>query len=420
MSREAIREKDILHLGQLKRVISLLDARHEVGCRRDTAGNRKLHFDQYVKLVLLYVRNPLLASIRDLRQAAAPPKVAAALGVSRFSAGSFSESVHVFDPDRLEPIVAELASQLRPQEKDPRLSGLGQALTLVDGTILSALARMARKALMDDPQAGRFTTGRDGTARHGFRLHTPLDLETSHPRRIDRTGARNGGASRESAVLARNLEPGRCYVGDCTYSDRRLTDVVAAGSSYVVRAADNTAFEAVEERLLTRADLAAGVVRDVVIRFTGDGSPGMAHAVRRVEVQVDPHERRARSGKKRVDLLPPHTCLLDLPAELIALTYKLRYTVELFFRLFKQLLGMRHLLSQRENGIDVQIQCTLIVCLLLQLITGKKPNKRLRTAVGFYLLGLCDERHLIGELNRPDNAGVKLRAKDELWKKLGV
>jgi hypothetical protein len=421
MSRDAIREKDILHLGHLKRVFSLLDALHDVGCERDKPGNRELHFDQYVKLFLLYVWNPLIGSIRQLQEAAALPKVAKALGVSRFSAGSFSESVNVFDPERLKPIVAELASRLQPGKKDPKLAELKQVLTLVDGTILSALTRMARKAFMDDPLAARFTTGREGKGRYGFRLHTQLDLETFHPRRIDRTGARNGGESRESSVLAAHLEAGRCYVGDCTYSDRELTDqIVAAGSSYVMRGPENSVFEVLEERLLTQADLDAGIVRDALIRFSGEGSPELAHTVRRIEVQVAPHERRSRAGKKQVDLIPVHTCLLDLPAELVALIYKRRYTVEFFFRIFKQLLGMKHLLSQRENGIDIQVQCTLIVCLLLQLITGKKPDKRMRTVIGFYLLGLCDERHVIDRLNRPDNTGIKLRAKDELWKKLGV
>jgi len=81
---------------------------------------------------------------------------------------------------------------------------------------------------------------------------------------------------------------------------------------------------------------------------------------------------------------------------------------------------MKHLLSQRENGIDIQIHCTLIVCLLLQLMTGKKPDKRMRNIVGWYLVGLADEQDVIAHLTKPDNKGIKLRAKDELWKKLGV
>ena len=106
--------------------------------------------------------------------------------------------------------------------------------------------------------------------------------------------------------------------------------------------------------------------------------------------------------------------------ELIALIYRQRYTVELFFRTFKQLLGMRHLLSQRQEGIDIQIYCTVIVCLLIQIISGRKPNQAMRNMVGFYLLGLASEENVVEFLNRPDNRGVKLRTKDEIWKKLGV
>jgi hypothetical protein len=93
--------------------------------------------------------------------------------------------------------------------------------------------------------------------------------------------------------------------------------------------------------------------------------------------------------------------------------------IELFFRVFKQLLGLRHLISQREEGIDVQVYCALIVCLLIQLISGKRPNKAMRNMAGWYLIGLATGQDVIDFLNRPDNTGVKKRAKDELWKKLG-
>jgi hypothetical protein len=113
------------------------------------------------------------------------------------------------------------------------------------------------------------------------------------------------------------------------------------------------------------------------------------------------------------------TDLLGLEAELVALIYRYRYTVELFFRILKQLLGMRHLISEREEGIDIQVYCTLIVCLLIQLISGKKPDKAMRNIVGWYLVGLATTDDLVAFINRPDNTGVKLRAKEALWKKLG-
>jgi hypothetical protein len=420
-SASSLKEKDVLCLGHLQRVLPMLDRLHEVGCERDTAGNRELFFDGYVKLVLLYLWNPLIDSMRTLQEATALPNVAKALGVKRFSLGSFSEAPRLFEPQRLRAIIEELAGDLHPPAagaKDPRLGDLKHALTLVDSTVLKALTRLARAATGFDT---RYNTARDGHAVHGWRLHTQLDLETFSPRHLQRTGARNAGADREHNVLRRNLEGDRCYVGDGGYGDRTLfDDIVDAASSYVIRLREDSVFDVIEERLLSQEALDAGVVRDAVAQLGGsDAQPTMRHPVRLVAVQVEPHPRRVRSGIKQCDLILLGTSLLDLPAELVALIYRQRYTVELFFRTFKQLLGLRHLLSQRQEGIDIQVYCTVIVSLLICLITGKRPNKSNRNMIGWYLIGLASEQELIAHLNRPDNTGIKKRAQEELWKTLG-
>lgn len=424
MAAGELQYKDITCLGHLKRVFELLDRLHDVGCERDTAGNRQLHFDGYCKLVLLHIWNPLLESVPDLQRAVGLPQVAKALGVKRFSAGSFSESVRVFEPEQLLPIIEELTGQLPSFPQARGLDDLDHLLTLVDGTVLPAIARLARLVggiCADGLPATRYNTARNGKAMHGWRLHTQFDLKTFAPHRIDRTGARNAGANRESHVLRANLEPGRCYVGDGGYADRKLFDDIAGiGSSYVIRAADNSVFEVIEERLLSQEALDAGIVRDALVRLEG-----AEHLVRRIEVQVQPHIRRFRNGSKPIDLialttnLDPALGCQELAPELIALIYLQRYSVELFFRAFKQLMGMRHLLNQRSEGIDIQIYCTVISCLLIQIISGKKPNKAMRSMVGFYLMGWASEEDVLKELNKPDNRGVKLRAKEELWKKLG-
>ena len=80
---------------------------------------------------------------------------------------------------------------------------------------------------------------------------------------------------------------------------------------------------------------------------------------------------------------------------------------------------MRHLLSRRRNGVETQTHLAAIACLVIGLQTGRKPDKRTVETLGWYLLGLANERDVIDHLNRPDDRGVKLRAKDALWKKLG-
>ena len=92
---------EIRGLKYFKTLLPLFERLHDVGCARDTAGNRDLHFDQYAALVMLYLFNPLIGSLRTLQQSLGLPKVAQTLGVKRFSAGSFSEAPAVFEPQRL-------------------------------------------------------------------------------------------------------------------------------------------------------------------------------------------------------------------------------------------------------------------------------------------------------------------------------
>ncbi len=421
-------EKDIVCLGHLGRVFPLLDKLKNVGCARDAAGNREFHFDDFCKLVLLYTWNPLIRSVRDLQRAVGLPNVAKALGVKRFSLGSFSESCRVFEPELLKKVIEELAGELRSLPQDPRLADLKHALTLVDGTLLEALPRMARAACADTYVLKQ----RDGRELHAYKLHTQLDLRTFHPVRIDRTGGCNAGELRESAVLQRSLTPGLCYVGDAAYAQYRLLDdVIDINSSFVMRIREDCAHKVIEERPLTPEARAAGIVRDVLVDL--GSTEKMKHRVRLISLEIEPHQRRTRKaerphggatdkaykGKRVCDRLTLVTSLVDLPADLTALIYSKRYSVELFFRFFKQLLGMRHLLSRRDQGIDTQVYCAVIVCLLINLMTGKKPNRGMVSMIGFHLLGLATDQDVLNYLNLPDNTGVKNRIKEALWKNLG-
>src|SRR5476651_598244 len=94
---------------QLERAAELLAHLHDCGCQRDKAGNRELHFDDYVLLVLLYLFNPMIDSMRTLQKVASLPEVRKRLGIKPFSLGSFSESCRVFDPARLQEVVDQLA-----------------------------------------------------------------------------------------------------------------------------------------------------------------------------------------------------------------------------------------------------------------------------------------------------------------------
>jgi hypothetical protein len=382
------------------RVLSpLLQRLRDAGTERDHAGNRQLHFDQYCALVLLMLFNPTLRSLRSLQQASELSKVQEKLGVGRFSLGSFSESSHVFDPDLLLPVLEELAGKLQPTGHDPRLKDLHHILTVVDGTILKALPRMAEAIWLKS---------KNGQARHAWRLHTHFEVERYVPTRMERTDALNHGASDEKAVLRRQLEPDHCYVLDRGYAQYTLFNaIVAVGSSYVCRVKDNSSFEVVEGRTLTVESREAGVIQDALVHL-GIASKAKwrpTHATRLVVVASEPHVKRG--GRKGKTAGPPSsdrlllaTNLLDVPAEIISLIYRYRWTIEIFFRFFKQILGCRHLLCAYPNGIAIQAYCAIIACMLLNLWTGRKPTLRTYEMICLYFQGWASEEEVLAHLEK--------------------
>ena len=274
---------------RLRRVASLLSAVHDVGCERDKAGNRDLHFDDYVVLCLLYLMNPLIDSMRTLQRVAELPEVQKRLGIRRFSLGSFSESCRVFDPSRLGEIVAQLAGDLQGIDRHELLKGLPGRLTLVDSTLLQTLSTVAEAAFM---------THAHGRYRHAWRLHLQLDVDHHTPSEWEVTTPKNTGKTDEKNVLRRHLRPGHTYVMDRWYAQFVLwNDIKAAGSSYVCRVRDNSVYDVLEDRPLTREATEAGIISDQVVKI-GLSKPAAEradHPTRLICVTSTPHQKRGKA-----------------------------------------------------------------------------------------------------------------------------
>jgi hypothetical protein len=91
---------------------------------------------------------------------------------------------------------------------------------------------------------------------------------------------------------------------------------------------------------------------------------------------------------------------LDRDAELVALAYKYRWAVELFFRGSQWVVGCRHLLSQTANGVRRPVSVALIARLLSSLGVGGAPTKRTSEMLCFYLSGWASETELIAHIER--------------------
>ncbi|MDA7662745.1 hypothetical protein N8550_01960 [Pirellulaceae bacterium] len=72
--RKKIEEPDITGLKFFDQLGPLLQRLHDDGCDRDKSNNRTLHYDQYCMLMLLYLFNPVVTSLRGIQQASALKK----------------------------------------------------------------------------------------------------------------------------------------------------------------------------------------------------------------------------------------------------------------------------------------------------------------------------------------------------------
>jgi hypothetical protein len=381
--RQEIETRDLRGFKYFKKVRRVLGRLHLAGCERDRAHNRQLHLDEYILLHLLHLFNPLCVSLRSIQQACELRKVQQVLGVSRNSLGSLSEAARVFDSRLLLDVIAELGAELRPLPHDARLDDLGGAVvTLTDGTVLAALPRIAAAlGLGDAPSA--------------FKAHVEFEVLSGVPVAATLTDAH----ADERQVLAANLRPGRLYVSDRGYADYGLFQkILDAGSHCVCRIKDNAVFEVVQERELSAAALGVGVVRDAVVHLGGTDTRGkLRQPVRIVQVECRPHfkpYKTGRGGPQQGDTLLIATDLLEVPAEVVAWLYQLRWEIEIFFRMFKHLLGCRHLLSHCQNGIEIQVYTAIVACLLIALYTGRKPTRRTYEMLAWYFLGWAAEDEL--------------------------
>ena len=356
----------------MKPINHLLARLHACQTARDRAGNRKLFFDQYVALLLLYFFTPPLESLRALQQATNWKRIQRKLGLSRTSLGSLSEASRVFDAELLRRILQELASQALPLVQGEEAQLL-RGLTAVDGTIFRGVSQMAWALWQDEKH-------------RGLKLHLQFDLLKSVP--VD--AVISPAACSEPKHLIENLAAHRLYVTDGGYFQYDLlAAILQAGSSFVARVNPQMAYYAQEERTLSEAALQAGVIRDAILSRVG---------VKKIKKAIDQPLRLV--VVKTVDRVgvPIELWLLtdrlDLPAELIALAYQYRWLIELFFRWMKSVLKARHLIAHSANGVALQMYAALIVSLLIVLDTHRKPNRRIYEAIQFYRLGWVSDEEL--------------------------
>ncbi len=234
-AEKTIQAHDLAGWKKLRRVAGLLTHLHEAGCDRDKAGNRELHFDDYVLLILLYLFNPLIDSMQLVQNSGwSCPEVRERLGIKRFS--NLAVSVRVVGC--LEPAIASAgrgSTGRRPavrSKEDTLLKQLPGKLTLVDSSVIQTLCTVSE---------AMFLPLGDGRHSHAWRLHLQFDVDHHVPSQWEITPPKNTGRSDEKSALRRALKACHTYVMDRWYAVSPCGIHCAAGRrSYVCRVRDNS------------------------------------------------------------------------------------------------------------------------------------------------------------------------------------
>jgi hypothetical protein len=333
--------------------------------------SRKLDYQSYLSLFLLGLFNPVVESMRSLCAVSGLSKVQQQLSCPKVSLGSFSEAQSVLDPDLLKQVFERLVQKSALSSKaDPRLMHL--ELIAQDGSLWSALPRMAW---------AEYGVGRQGQAK-GVRLHLRFNILKDCPEDALVTH----GNSCEAQALREMLLPSQTNVGDRYYGkDYQLFgEIDQAGAFFVFRINDSAVINTEQELAVSPAERGAGILRHAWVRL-GATEKLRTIRLRLVEIQ--------RDGQHLL-LITNHP-VETVPAELVSLIYRRRWSIELFFRWIKCILGCRHFFAESPEGATLQIYLALIAALMLQQFTGSRPNKRVMEFLQLYIMGWATAQEVI-------------------------
>ena len=191
-------------------------------------------------------------------------------------------------------------------------------------------------------------------AKGGIKLHTLFDITTQIPAFIHITAATVNDMNAMDVIP---YEAGAHYVFDRGYVDyQRLYKITTLQAYFVVRAKSNLKFRRMYSK---KTDRSTGVLCDQLGKLTGFYvSKDYPDKLRRVKF----HDQE--TGRTFVFL----TNNIELTALEVALLYKNRWQVELFFKWIKQHLKIKSFWGTSENAVRIQIYTAIITYCLVAIV----------------------------------------------------
>jgi len=227
----------------------------------------------------------------------------------------------------------------------------------------------------------------------GIKLHTLFDINTKIPVFIHITKANIHDVNAMDVI---DYEPLAYYIFDRAYVDyKRLYRITKAKAYFVVRAKSNIKFNRMYSN---KVDKATGIKYDQIGKIEGFyTSKDYPKKLRKVKF-VDKED-----GKTLVFL----TNNFELSAKDIALLYKQRWQVELFFKWIKQHLKVKTFWGRTENAVRIQINIAIITyCLISIIAKDLKTNRSIYEIIQILSASLLDKTPVNELLMKSDRNNV--------------
>jgi len=212
----------------------------------------------------------------------------------------------------------------------------------------------------------------------GIKLHTLFDVKTSIPSFLYIT---NDKVHDVNILDIIPYEIGSFYVVDKGYIDfLRLHKIHTQGSFFVTRAKDNIRFKRMYSR---KVDKTTGVLSDQIGKLeTYKSKKEYPDKLRLIKYYDQEHD-------KDFVFITNNT---DLKAAEIALLYKKRWVVELFFKWMKQHLKIKSFWGTTLNAVKIQMYCAVIAYCLVALVGNKlKVNRSIYEILQILSISLLDK-----------------------------
>lgn len=199
-------------------------------------------------------------------------------------------------------------------------------------------------------------------AKGGIKLHTLLDVETRIPVFVHVTPANVHDVNAMDLLI---YETGAWYIFDRAYLDFERLHKIGLCSAYsVIRAKTNTKFVRMYS---AKVDRTTGVLCDQIGRLTGkETSKAYPGKLRRVKYYDAETDRTLVFLTNNMEVSP-----LD-----IAMLYKQRWHVELFFKWIKQHLKIKSFWGTSENAVKIQIYSAIITYCMVAIMAEKMKLHR--------------------------------------------